>query len=131
MNHPLFRVFALSLMVIQSMGCGTYRLANIPGNSEPHPETVQAEPIKVGVDVKIELKTGEIKKGEVSAVSAELVALKKIGNFGLEQDEYLWTDIQQIEVYRPAIFESFVTTAVVMFASYAALMVIALSQMGD
>nr|MEE4268175.1 hypothetical protein [Candidatus Krumholzibacteria bacterium] len=131
MNHPLFRLFALCLMVMQCTGCGAYRLAAMPGNVEPQPETVQVETIKVGVDVRIELKTGEIKKGEVSAVSGERVALKKVGNYGLEHEEYLWSDIQQIEVYKPAIFASFVTTAVGVFASYAALMIIALTQMGD
>lgn len=130
-NHPIFRMFAFSLMVFQCTGCGTYRLAAMPGMAEPQAETVQVETIKVGADVKMELKTGEILTGKVSAVSDEFVALGKIGNFGPEQNEYLWSDIQQIEVFKAAIFKSVILTASGFFVSFVALCFYGLSQMND
>ena len=97
----------------------------------PKSENDYQERVSVGADVRIELKTGEVVTGNVSAVSSETVAFERVGNFGLEQDEYRWNEIKRIEVYKPAFLKSIAVVATGLFVSYVALMYYGLSQMGD
>jgi hypothetical protein len=111
------------VVVIQFAGCASYNPGSFP-QPPPEPESAK-EPVEIRVNSMVRLVTtdGGQYSGEVVRVSANAVAIGKVGNYGYEELIFPRGRIASIEVRK----ESGVATALVASIGVVALGVFALA----
>ncbi|MDX2474934.1 MAG: hypothetical protein QNL91_14665 [Candidatus Krumholzibacteria bacterium] len=89
----------MAVVLVFVTGCSGYRAAVVPGFSDP---TLPAGPdspvVEVGMDVRVLLRSGVVHKGEVLGLDGKTLVLGKVGNYGFEETEILFVDINKVEV---------------------------------
>lgn len=80
-------------------GCSGYRTAVIPGVTDPlEAEDTDAPVLSEGMVAKVYLLTGDILQGEVVSFDSEVLTIGRVGNYGFEETNILFSDIDQVEV---------------------------------
>ncbi len=92
------RVALIVAIAINLAGCGTPRLARLPG---PPADAAQADTplpvVTVGAPASAKLWTGRTITGEVTAVTDSSVTLGRVGNYGFEEHVILACDIAELK----------------------------------
>jgi len=97
----LSKVCQVALIVaiaINLAGCGTLRLARLPGQpADATQADTQLPVVTVGAPASAKLWTGRTITGEVTAATDSSVTLGRVGNYGFEEHVILARDIAELK----------------------------------
>jgi hypothetical protein len=79
-------------------GCSGFRTAVIPGVDDTLDQGKDAPVLSEGMVAKVHLLTGETLKGEVVRFDTEVLTIGRVGNYGFEETDVLFSEIEMIEV---------------------------------
>jgi hypothetical protein len=79
-------------------GCSGYRTAVIPGMDDPMEQGKDEPVLSEGMVAKVHLLTGDTLKGEVVRFDTEVLTIGRVGNYGFEETDVLFSEIEMIEV---------------------------------
>lgn len=109
-------------------GCSVHRQVFLPGEAaSTAPDCAPMPPVKVGMQARVLLRSGQERDGEVLEVSEDAVVLGKVGNYGLERTVIPAGDIISIEIEEPTGFTSAATNVVIFCAAVVTVLLIAVT----
>ncbi len=100
------RIAMALLSVFFAAGCGGYQSAVMTEAGTPSNTAEEIRFVRERSTVRVELRSGDVVKGEVSRVSEDSIVIGRVGNYGYEETVYSRSEIGKIEVYDPSFWST-------------------------
>ncbi len=95
------RTIWILVLLFYFSGCSGFRPGAFPADERQIPigqDSEQPKVVTVGAMVELTLKSGEVVKGKVAAISPEMITLGMVGEFAVPVGQYSRDEVLKVEI---------------------------------